>query len=115
MAELEKFQSEYLAIQNRLQTMGYECPEEVSQSLVALEVRALTLRAALQASEETLIAQRNIDMQNIYTHIGRLWEAFSEESGWQIELNREGLPTLRNEYGRQFDMSQFSGVKRPHC
>jgi DNA repair exonuclease SbcCD ATPase subunit len=112
LAELEKYQAEYLAIKNRLQSLGYNSPEEATESLVGLEIRAMSLRAASQAAQQTLITQRNVDMQSIYAQIGRLWEAFTGEGSWQIELNKEGIPTLQNELGQTFDMSQFSGGEK---
>lgn len=112
LAELENYQAEYLAIKNRLQSLGYNSPEEAIESLVGLEIRAMSLRAASQAAQQTLINQRNVDMQSIYTQIGHLWEAFTGEGSWQIELNKEGIPTLQNELGQTFDMSQFSGGEK---
>lgn len=112
LAELEKYQAEFLAIKNRLQSLGYNSPEEATESLVGLEIRAMSLRAASQAAQQTLITQRNVDMQSIYAQIGRLWEAFTGEGSWQIELNKEGIPTLQNELGQTFDMSQFSGGEK---
>lgn len=112
LAELENYQAEYLAIKNRLQSLGYNSPEEAIESLAGLEIRAMSLRAASRAAQQTLINQRNVDMQSIYTQISHLWEAFTGEGSWQIELNKEGIPTLQNELGQTFDMSQFSGGEK---
>lgn len=112
LAELENYQAEYLAIKNRLQSLGYNSPEEATESLVGLEIRAMSMRAASQAAQQTLITQRNVDMQSIYAQIGRLWESFTGEGSWQIELNKEGIPTLQNELGQTFDMSQFTGGEK---
>lgn len=112
LGELQNQQAGYLTISNRLSEFGFTQPEEVNDSLVALEVRSLSIRSASQASHQTLITQRNSDMQSIYTQIAHLWGAFIGEEDWQITLDGKGLPTLENEIGRKFDMQQLSGGEK---
>jgi DNA repair exonuclease SbcCD ATPase subunit len=112
LSELQNQQAEYLAIKQRLAEFGFTQPEEVNDALVALEVRSLSIRSAAQASQQTLLTQRNTDMQSIYIQIARLWGAFTGEEEWQIALDGKGLPTLENEIGRKFDMHQLSGGEK---
>jgi ATPase subunit of ABC transporter with duplicated ATPase domains len=104
--------ADYLVLDNRLNNLGYTSPEEARERLVGLEVRALSLRAASQAAEETLTTQRNLDMDEMYAQLARVWGVFSDNDSWRIELDQEGIPTLRDSEGRQFDLSQFSGGEK---
>lgn len=112
IAQLEEEKAEYLAMQRRLQMMGYSSPEAASQALVELEVRALSLRAASNATQETLARQRNVDMSAIYAQIAGVWQTFAGRDGWQIQLDKKGNPTLDDGQGHQFDLSQFSGGEK---
>ena len=112
LSELQTQQAEYLTVQKRLAEFGFNQPEEVNDSLVALEVRSLSIRSAAQASQQTLVTQRNSDMRSIYSQIARLWGAFTGDEEWQIALDGKGLPTLENEIGRKFDMHQLSGGEK---
>ncbi len=112
MVELENERAEYLAVRQRLQSLGYFIPEEASDALVGLEVRSLSLRAARRAAEDTLTAQRNVDMEAIYDQIAHIWEVFSGEANWRVQLDGEGMPMLEDHEGRQFDFSQFSGGEK---
>lgn len=112
LGELQNHQADYLTLQNRLFEFGFSHPEDVNEALVALEVRSLSIRSASQASQQTLVTQRNSDMKSIYTQIAHLWGAFVDEGDWQITLDGKGLPTLENEIGRKFDMQQLSGGEK---
>ncbi len=112
MNQLQSQQASYIAVQRRLQGLGFERPEDVSAALVGLEVRLMSLRSASQASEQTLIAQRNADMSFIYNQIAQLWGAFTGEADWQIALDKQGVPTLQDDLGRQFDLYQLSGGEK---
>lgn len=112
MVELENERAEYSAVRQRLQSLGYFIPEEASDALVGLEVRSLSLRAARRAAEDTLTAQRNADMEAIYNQIARIWEIFSGQANWRVQLDGEGMPMLEDYAGRRFDLSQFSGGEK---
>jgi DNA repair exonuclease SbcCD ATPase subunit len=112
LAELENEKANYLAIQNRLRNLAYNTPEEASEALVGLEVRSLSLRAASRAAKGALTTQRNIDMEAIYAQLARVWGAFSGEQSWCIQLDQQGIPTLEDHTGRQFDLSQLSGGEK---
>lgn len=112
IAQLESERAEYLAIRNRLQSLGYASPEEASQALVGLEIRSLSLRAAHRAAQNTLTTQRNMDMEAIYDQVAHVWAAFSGEESWRVQLDVEGMPLLENREGRRFDLSQFSGGEK---
>ncbi len=112
MVELENERAEYSAVRQRLQSLGYFIPEEASDALIGLEVRSLSLRAASRAAQDTLTAQRNVDMETIYNQIARIWEIFSGEANWRVQLDGEGMPILEDHAGRQFDLSQFSGGEK---
>ncbi len=93
--------------------MGYATPEEASEALVELEVRSLSIRAASEAAQQTLTAQRNTDMESIYAQVARVWSVFrGKEDAWRVQLDDEGTPTLEDSSGRQFDLSQFSGGEK---
>jgi len=119
---LDGERAEFLAIGRRLQSSGFENPEDVTEELVQLETRSLSLRAALTASQETLAYQRNSDIQAIYGQIARVWEAFSswnrnwrselQDRSWQVGLDKEGAMRMKDPSGRQFDLSQFSGGEK---
>lgn len=112
LSDLQSKQADFLTIKNRLSELGFQQPEEVSDNLIALEIRSLAIRSANQASQKTLINQRNSDMQSIYIQVARLWGAFTGEDEWQISLDDKGLPTLANEIGRKFDLQQLSGGEK---
>lgn len=112
LAQLESERAEYLVVRHRLQGLGYASPEEASEALVGLEVRSLSLRAAHRAAQETLTAQRNVDMGPIYDQVAHIWEAFTGAPDWRIELDTLGMPTLQDREGRQLDLSQFSGGEK---
>ncbi len=110
--KLEQERAAYLTVQRDLQSLELGSPEEARSALVALEVRSLSVRAALGASQETLAAQRNKDMRDIYKQIARFWGIFLGGEEWQVELDSSGMPTLQNETGQTFDLSQFSGGEK---
>jgi DNA repair exonuclease SbcCD ATPase subunit len=112
IARIEEEKAEYLALKHRLERMGYASPEEASHALVDLEIRSLSLRAASGAAQETLAAQRNMDMEAIYAQIARVWGAFLGQEDWHIQLDSEGNPVLEDGQGHQFDLSQFSGGEK---
>jgi DNA repair exonuclease SbcCD ATPase subunit len=112
IAQLESERAEYLAARHRLQNLGYDSPEEASAALVGLETRSLSLRAAHRAAQETLTTQRNVDMAAIYDQVARVWEVFTGDAHWRIELDTAGMPTLQDGKGRQLDLSQVSGGEK---
>lgn len=119
---LDGEKAEFIAISRRLESSGFESPEDVAEELVQLETRSLSLRAASAASQETLAHQRNSDIQAIYGQIARVWEAFSNQDrslrnerhdqNWHVELDKKGAVRVEDPSGRQFDLSQFSGGEK---
>jgi len=112
LERLETERAEYLAVRHRLQGMGHRSPEMAAEALVGLEIRSLSLRAAHRATQKTLTAQRNTDMQALYDQVARVWEVFSGERDWSVQLDGDGKPLLEDSAGRQFDLSQFSGGEK---
>lgn len=113
LAELETFQAEFQAIKKRLQDFNYKSPEELDNELIRIEMRMLSIRAASQATKDTLRIQRNKDMQTIYEQIAHLWASFTGTDGWEIELDENGSPFLDNPYkGRKLDLRQLSGGEK---
>jgi DNA repair exonuclease SbcCD ATPase subunit len=112
IADLEKKRAEYVALQSRLQSLGYTSLEGARRALVDLEVRSLSLRAAKQAVQDTLAVQRNIDLKEVYSQIARVWETFVGREGWNLQLDGKGMPVLSDGKGREFDLSQFSGGEK---
>jgi len=112
MVELENERAGYSAVRQCLQSLGYSIPQEAIDALVGLEVRSLSLRAARRAAQDTLTAQRNVDMETIYNQIARIWEIFSDQENWRVQLDSRGMPTLEDHEGRRFDLSQFSGGEK---
>jgi exonuclease SbcC len=112
LARLESEKVEFLAILHRLKSLGCNSPEEASDALIGLETRALSLRAAQRAAQETLTAQRNADMTTIYDQVARVWDMFTGDVNSRIELDTKGMPTLKNGEGRELDLSQFSGGEK---
>jgi exonuclease SbcC len=109
---LENERAKSLAIQRRMLGLNYITLEEINETLINLEVRALSLRAASQAAQETLAAHRNTGLKAIYDQVSRLWEVFMGEEGWHVQLNTKGMPVLEDRRGHQFDLSQFSGGEK---
>ncbi|EDN68424.1 hypothetical protein BGP_5924 [Beggiatoa sp. PS] len=97
LAEIEQEMAQFLAIQHRLQELGYHSPEAASDRLVKLEIRSLTLRAAESATQESLGIQRNQNIQVIYEQIAQLWATFTGNTNWRIELDSDGMPKLKNQ------------------
>lgn len=112
ISELESEKAEYLSAQRRLQNLDCASPEEASESLVGLEIRSLSLRAASRAAQDTLTTQRNTDMEAIYAQVARVWEAFLGKDGWSVQLDGNGMPLLQDDKGRKFDLSYFSGGEK---
>lgn len=112
IVDLEKKRAGYVALQSRLQSLGYTSLEGTQLALVDLEVRSLSLRAAKQAVQETLAAQRNVDLEAIYSQIARVWETFVGREGWNLQLDAKGMPVLSDGKGREFDLSQLSGGEK---
>lgn len=112
ISKLQTEQAEFIAIQKRLHEFGFQRPEEVGETLVNMEIRLLSIRAASQAVENTLVAQRNLDLQCIYKQIAQLWGAFIGDEAWQVAFDADGMITLQNEIGRQFDLQQLSGGEK---
>lgn len=112
MTVLQAERSEYVALQQRLRSLGFSTPEEARDALVDLEIRSLSLRAAQRAAQETLTAQRNVDMVAIYDKISRVWGAFRGGDDWHIELDSSGMPQMEDNEGRRLDLSQFSGGEK---
>ncbi len=111
--ELENFQAEYQAIKKRLQDFNYESPEDLENEIIGIEVRMLSIRAALQATEGTLQSQQDTDMKTIYEQIAALWSSFREEEGWEMQYNSEGYPVMTHG-GEQLtlDLRQLSGGEK---
>jgi DNA repair exonuclease SbcCD ATPase subunit len=112
IAELEQKTAQFLAMQHRLQELGYHSPEAASDGLVKLEIRFLTLRAAESATQESLGIQRNQNIQVIYEQISRLWATFTGNHHWHVELDTNGMPKLKNPAGDLLDLSQLSGGEK---
>lgn len=113
MSELENFQAEYQAIKKRLQDFNYKSPEDLDNEIVRIEVRMLSIRAALKATEGTLQSQQDTDMKTIYEQIANLWSSFREEEGWEMEYNPEGYPVMS--HGKEkltLDLRQLSGGEK---
>lgn len=112
ISKLQTDQAAFIAVQKRLNDFGFQQPEEVGETLVNMEIRLLSLRAASQAVENTLVVQRNQDLQCIYKQIAQLWGAFIGDDDWQVAIDAKGMVTLQNEMGRQFDLQQLSGGEK---
>ena len=112
ISKLQTDQAAFIAVQKRLNDFGFQQPEEVGETLVNMEIRLLSIRAASQAVESTLVVQRNQDLQNIYKQIAQLWGAFIGDDAWQVAMDAKGMITLQNEMGRQFDLQQLSGGEK---
>lgn len=110
--KVEETRSAYLTAQNRLADLGLATPEAAVEATLNLETRALTLRAARQASNDTLSILRDVDMGAIYGQISALWNTFVREGRWNVSLGPDGAPVLRTESGAAFDLSQFSGGEK---
>jgi DNA repair exonuclease SbcCD ATPase subunit len=113
LGELENYQAEYQAIKKRLQDFNYKSPEDLENEIVGIEVRMLSIRAALQATEGTLQSQQDIDMKTIYEQIADLWSSFREEEGWEMQYNPEGYPVMT--HGKEqltLDLRQLSGGEK---
>lgn len=111
--ELETYQSEYFAIRKRLQDFSFDSPEELSEELIRIEVRMLSIRAASQATEITLATQQKTDMQSIYQQIAGLWSTFTGIEGWKVDIDMLGYPAVINpELGLKLDMRQLSGGEK---
>jgi DNA repair exonuclease SbcCD ATPase subunit len=110
---LENYQAEYQAIKKRLQDFNYNSPEDLDGEIVGIEVRMLSIRAALQATEGTLQSQQDTDMKTIYEQIADLWSSFREEEGWEMQYNPEGYPVMT--HGKEeltLDLRQLSGGEK---
>lgn len=113
LSELENYQAEYQAIKKRLQDFNYKSPEDLDDEIVGIEVRMLSIRAALQATEGTLQSQQDTDMKMIYEQIANLWSSFREEEGWEMQYNSEGYPVMMHgEEQLTLDMRQLSGGEK---
>lgn len=110
--ELEDANAEVVATHSRLHSIGYDSPAVARDGLISLETRLLSLRSAEQAAQQVLTAHRNMDMDNIYDQVAQVWRAFAGRGNWQVELDHEGVPILRDADNRQFDLSQFSGGEK---
>jgi DNA repair exonuclease SbcCD ATPase subunit len=92
--------------------MGFKSLDGTRSSLVDLEVRSLSLRAAKKAARETLAAQRNVNLKAVYSEIARVWEMSAGREGWSLELDGRGMLVVSDPTGREFDLSQFSGGEK---
>jgi DNA repair exonuclease SbcCD ATPase subunit len=103
----------YLAVQRTLRELGFATPGAAVMGLVAIEARALTLRAAGQAADETLMARRNTDLEGLYAQIARVWAHFlGRPEDWRLALDAAGRPVLTGPSGRPLDLGQFSGGEK---
>ena len=76
-------------------------------------MRLLSIRAASEATEITLATQQQTDMQSIYQQIADLWSSFTGVSGWEVEMDPQGYPTVINpEFDLKLDMRQLSGGEK---
>lgn len=112
VADLEEERSRYVALRSRLQGLGYTSLKSTQAALVRLEIRSLSLRAAKQAVQHALAVQRDVDMKAIYAQIASIWGAFAGRAGWDLHLDEDGMPVLKDGAGREFDLSQFSGGEK---
>lgn len=113
LADLESHRSEYHAIQKRLNDFNYRSPEELDDEIVRIEIRMLSIRAALRATEATLRDQQNTDMRIVYEQIADLWSSFREEEGWGVRFNAAGFPVIHNsEMETELDLRQLSGGEK---
>lgn len=113
LTELENYQAEFQAVKKRLQDFNYKAPEELEDEIVRIEVRMLSLRAASQATEDTLQSQQTKDMREIYEQIANLWSSFREEKDWEVETNSDGYPVITNQKKQlKLDLRQLSGGEK---
>jgi DNA repair exonuclease SbcCD ATPase subunit len=113
LSELENYQAEYQAIKKRLQDFNYKSPEDLEDEIVQIEVRMLSIRAALLATEGTLQSQQDTDMKTIYEQIANLWSSFREEEGWEMQYNSDGYPVMTHgEEQLTLDLRQLSGGEK---
>ena len=112
LADVDRVRSGYATITQRLQAHGFDASEDADHVLVTLEIRLLSLRAAKRAAQATLAAQRNDQLTVIYTQLSQIWDSFSNEHGWQMELDPEGMPQMTKGNGQRFDVTQFSGGEK---
>ncbi|MFH1635657.1 MAG: AAA family ATPase [Chloroflexota bacterium] len=113
LTDVESHQSEYQAIQKRINDFNYRSPEELDDEIVRIEIRMLSIRAALQATEATLRDQQDTDMRIVYEQIADLWSSFRDEEGWGVKFNVDGYPVICNsDMEMELDLRQLSGGEK---
>lgn len=113
LIELEAYTAEYQAAKKRLQEFDFNSPEDLADEIVRIETRMLSIRAAIQATEETLQSQQDTDMSTIYRQIANLWSSFREEEGWEMKYDSDGYPIMtKGDEERSLDMRQLSGGEK---
>ncbi|HBY94182.1 MAG: AAA family ATPase [Ardenticatenaceae bacterium] len=112
IAAIEQERARYLTAQSRLHDLGFTIPEEASYGLVQLEMRSLSIRAAIRAVQDTLMAQQNANMEKIYAQVAEVWNNFMRSENWGVQLDRTGMPVLRDGQEREADLSQLSGGEK---
>jgi DNA repair exonuclease SbcCD ATPase subunit len=113
LKELESNTAEYQAVMKRLQEFNFNSPEDLGDEIIRIETRMLSIRAASQATEETLQSQQSTDMKVIYEQIANLWSSFREDEGWEMQYNPDGYPVMtKNDEQLTLDLRQLSGGEK---
>jgi DNA repair exonuclease SbcCD ATPase subunit len=113
LKELESYNAEYQAVKKRLLEFNFNSPEDLGDEIIRVETRMLSIRAASQATEETLQSQQSTDMKVIYEQIANLWSSFREDEGWEMQYNSDGYPVMtKNDEQLTLDLRQLSGGEK---
>ena len=113
LEELDSYVAEYQAVKKRLQEFNFNAPEDLANEIIGIETRMLSIRAASQATEDTLQSQQSDDMKLIYEQIANLWSSFREDEGWDMEYNPDGYPVMtKGDEQLTLDLRQLSGGEK---
>jgi len=113
LKEIESYTAEYQAVKKRLQEFNFNSPEDLGDEIIRIETRMLSIRAASQATEETLQSQQSTDMEVIYKQIANLWSSFRGDDGWEMEYNSDGYPVMTKDDEKiTLDLRQLSGGEK---
>jgi len=112
LKDIETQRADYVALKSQLEQRSFSDPEDITDALVQIETRQISLDVAAESAEKTLANMRDVQLISIYKQIADVWNNFVKHGKWKLRMDVDGKPLLAEENEREFEFGQFSGGEK---
>lgn len=112
LKDIETQRADYVALKSQLEQRSFSDPEDITDALVQIETRQISLDVASESAEKTLANMRDVQLISIYKQIADVWNNFVKHGKWKLRMDVDGKPLLAEENEREFEFGQFSGGEK---